>query len=87
MVAHGGFADEQPFSDLLILESLADEPDNLALSTGQGSDFLGLRIRSPRLISLRHLVQDACRQRAIEPHLTGVDLLNGLYEDLRRLVF
>jgi hypothetical protein len=39
VVAHGGFADAQTISNRLILETLADHPDELTLTCRQCSDL------------------------------------------------
>jgi hypothetical protein len=84
VVAHGGFADAQTIGNRLILETLADHPDELTLTCRQCSDlelFWVGGLVGPRA---GHLGQHTGQQKAIRSYLAGMDFDDGFEEDLCR---
>src|SRR6266511_4923264 len=78
MVADRRHADRQPLGDVLVVQSLADQPDYLALARSEPGNLGGLRIdwRLCWAALARDLGERPRHHRRLKPDFPGVDLLD-----------
>ncbi len=84
VVPYRRLADAQALGELLVPQSLTHQCHDLPLSLSERGDFGSFRIKELRRPRPSHFAQDAGDHRRFEPDLTGMHLLDGLQEDLRR---
>jgi hypothetical protein len=82
VVPHGGFADAQTIGNRLVLETLSDHPDELTLTRRKCLDLDFFWVGG--LVGPRpgYLGQHTGKQKAICPHLAGMDFGDGFEENL-----
>src|SRR5213596_4194168 len=86
MVADGVFADEEALANLVVLESLTHQVQHFALPMGERRDLRLLGIRFLWQLLRPHVLEHTTHDRAIEPRLAGLDLLDGLDEHVGGLI-
>src|SRR5205085_4986839 len=79
VVADRRVLDEEAVGDLLVLESFADESDDLALALGERGDLSRLRVNLSLAGVRRFLAEQPVGGSALEPVLAGaINLLDGV---------
>ena len=84
MVGHRGLTDEQSFADLLVLQSFADQRDDLSFAVGQRLDLRGFRIGHRRF---GELLNHAAHHRTLDPDFTLVDLHDRFQKLIGGVIF
>src|SRR5262245_31692388 len=82
VVAHGGFADAETIGNRLVLETLANHPDEFTLARGKRPDldlFWVGGLVAPRASQLAQHTGD---QKAIRPYLAGMHFGDSFEENL-----